>query len=328
MSWKALWPVIVFAASQHVFAQTPSPTLVRKSERAEMFRSAENPFMPVWSGYALIGVRGNRTAKPIIWAWPTNAGIEDIEFTIPGAEQLLIWAVAASADHTIAIAGTAVGGNSQGSGFIGIIPPDRGKKLIVRTTPYIPMAITAAPDGVIWTVGWDMEDGNRAVNILKRFGPSGVLLSSRNMAVEPAPGRPDSDVSEGSRLRSSADRVGWLTGAGQYLEFSFDGSEISRFGVPAYQPGKQNGFVLRTFFYLALGENKEVLVEIMGASRPNGSFWRLNRDARGWTPVNVGGEQLSPSAWLLGFDGNELMIDTETPNRGELLARFSFSPGS
>jgi len=324
MSWKALWPVIVFAASQHVFAQTPSPTLVRKSERTEMFRSAENPFEPVWSGYALIGVRMNRTSRPTIWASSASGGIEDVQFTIPNAGQILVRGVAASLDHTILIAGTAIGGDSQGSGFIGIIPPDRSKKLIVRTTPYTAMAITVAPDGVIWTVGWDKEDGKRVFNVLKRFNPSGTLLSSIHLTVRPIPGASISDVAYASALRCSGDRVGWLTGASQYLEFSLDGREIGRFEPPPWHAEKPVGSVLHVLLNLALSENNEVVVAGLG---PISSVWRLNRDARQWIPIDVSGEHLDRLAWLLGFDGNELIVDTKTSNRGEVVARFAISAG-
>jgi hypothetical protein len=319
-----LW--MLFVASSFAPAQS-NTTLTRRSEQSENYRVADYPFVPVWSGYGLIGVRGNRTSNPTVWA-SSSAGIEDLQFTIPGAGQLIIWSAAASRDHTITIAGTAVGNDSQGSGFIGIIPPDRSKKLIVRTTAYTAKAITIAPDGVIWTIGRDKEDGQRVYNVLKRFSPSGALLSSRDMTVKSIPGDSIDDVSNLSRLRSSADRVGWLTAAGQYLEFSLDGNEIGRFEAPAYEPKKLNGFVLPMFFYLALGENNEVVVGGIGSKRPISSLWRLNRDARQWTAINVSGEQISPSAWLLGFDGSELIIDTETSNRGELVARFSFPSGS
>src|SRR5665213_733029 len=128
---------IVFAAGNFAAAQS-QPTLTRKSERAEIYRaaSAGEQFVPVWSGYALLGVRMNRTPAPTIWA-SSSTGIEDLQFTIPDAGQLIIWSVAASKDHTVAIGGLAVGGDSQASGFIGIIPPDRSKKLIVRTAPYL-----------------------------------------------------------------------------------------------------------------------------------------------------------------------------------------------
>lgn len=280
--------------------------------------------MPIWSGYALLGVRANRTSAPTIWV-SSSTGIEDLLFTIPDAGQLIIWSVAASRDHTIAIAGTAVGGDSQASSFIGIIPPDRSKKLIVRTAPYVPRAITVAPDGVIWTVGWDEEDGKRVPNVLKRFNSSGALLSSKHMIVKPIPMGFDSDVSYASKLRSSADRVGWLTGAAQYLEFSFDGSEIGRFEAPPWHPEKPVGSVLHVLIYLALSEKSEVVV---GGESPISSLWRLSRDARQWTPVNVSGEQIRQSARLLGFDGDELIVDYETSNRGEMVGRFSFLRGN
>lgn len=314
---------MVFGIGSFALAQ-PRPTLTRKSERAEGFRAADYPFVPVWSGYGLIGVRMNRTSDPIVWA-SSSAGIEDIQFTIPDAEQLIVWGVAASKDHTIVIAGTAVGSNSQGSGFIGTIPPDRSKKLILRTAPYIPYAATIAPDGVIWTVGWDEENGKQIFNVLKRFSPSGTLLSSRHMIVKPMPGASINDVAYASKLVSSRDRVGWLTGAAQYLEFSLDGNELGRYEAPPWHFEEPVGSVLHVLIYLALSESNEVVVEGLG---PISSMWKLNRDAHQWTPVSIVGEQISKTAWLLGFDGSELIVDTETSNKGELVARFSFSPGN
>ncbi len=325
MSWKALWPVMVFAVSQHVFAQTPSPTLVRKSERAELFRavSTEEMFIPVWSGYALLGVRSNKSQRPTIWA-SSSAGTEDIEFSIPGAARVFIYGVAASRDHTIAIGGFALSGESQGSGFIAIIPPDRNKKLIVRTAPFTTRAITIAPDGVIWTVGVNEQDGKYLFNILKRFDQSGVLVSSVNMTVKPIPQGLGSDVSPNSHLQSSADRVGWLTGAAQYLEFSFDGREIGRFEAPPWHE-KPVGPVLPALIYLALSETNDVVV---AGESPIGSVWRLNRSARQWTPVSVAEAQVSQSGRLLGFDGDELIIDYRTSNRGEMVGRFSVLAGN
>lgn len=316
---------IVFCAGSFAPAQS-QPTLTRKSEGAEMYWSTApgEAILPVWSGYGLIGVRGNRTSSPTI-SVSSSGGMEDIQFSIPGAAQLIAWSVAASKDHTIAIGGLAVSGDSQGSGFIGIIPPDRSKKLIVRTVPYTAYAITIAPDGIVWAVGWDKEDGKRVYNVLKRFSPSGTLLSSRHMTVKPFPGDSTDDVSNLSYLHSSGDRVGWLTSAGEYLEFSFEGSEIGRFGAPAYHLEKKNGFVLRTWFYLGLSERNEVVVGSLGTSAGS-SLWRLNRDARNWTPVSVSGEQINSRP--LGFDGDELIVDYQTSNRGEMVGRFSYSPGN
>jgi hypothetical protein len=132
-------------------------------------------------------------------------------------------------------------------------------------------------------------------------------------------------VAYASKLRSSADRVGWLTGAAQYLEFSFDGNETGRFEGPPFRSEKPLGSVLQVLIYLALSERNEVVV---GGESPISSLWILNRDARQWTAVKVSGEQIGQSARLLGFDGDELIVDIETSNRGELVARFSFLPGN
>jgi hypothetical protein len=187
-------------------------------------------------------------------------------------------------------------------------------------------------NGVIWTVGWDMDQGRRVFNVMKRFDPSGVLLSTSRMTVKPLPMPLDWDVSLKSHLQSSADRVGWLTGAGLYLEFSLNVVEIGRFEAPPWHPeklwvGPNQSLIhgLPVYVSLALSQNNQVVV---AGESPISALWALNRDARQWVPVNVSEGMISQSGRLLGFDGDELIVDYLTSDRGEMVGRFSLSSGN
>jgi hypothetical protein len=293
-------------------------SLAPKSAQVETLRTdLSRSFEPVWNGNLLIGMELNRTSEPIIWAMDRGGSKEEIRFSIPEASDIIVWNLAASFDGTIAVGGLAVGGDSQGSGFLGIIPPDRSKKTIVRTWPYVPRAVTIAPDGVIWTVGWHVDDGQhqRIYNVLKRFDRSGTLLSSADLRVRSAIG---GDASHGSILRSSKDRVGWLTAAFEYIEFSLDGRESARYEGPPWSGVSSSLFTTIAF------HGEDVLAAAWGQGH---SMWTLDRKNRSWLAVQVANESLDQWAEVFGFDGDDLVVGS-APGAGSLITvtRYHLSP--
>jgi hypothetical protein len=109
------------------------------------------------------------------------------------------------------------------------IAPDRQHQTVTRTWPYCPMVVTFGADGNIWTVRHLKNDGNTTIleyNVLRRFDPSGRMLSTTPLQVQ------GERTQETSLLRSSRDRVAWLTRDRGYIELSLDGSEIVRYKGP------------------------------------------------------------------------------------------------
>ena len=142
------------------------------------------------------------------------------------------------------------------------------------------------------------------INIMKRFDRDlrplattrlrvkGKLLSGDN----PARIR---DASEYSVLRATRDRIGWLTNAYEYIEFSPDGQETGRY--PALECGGRAAFA-----YLALSE-RNVAIAAVGYCKPPG-YWILNREIRQWE--RLGSVAADPLDWNtpLGFDSDALVV--------------------
>jgi hypothetical protein len=267
----------------------------------------------IWNGHVLIGVEKNRTSAPIVWTLDGSSRKDETRFPIPDAATVNILSLAGAADGTITVAGY----TSGGKGFIGIIPPGRGDNMIIRPEKYRPSVITIAPDGVIWTIGGDTDPDKpdkHWFNVLKRFSPSGKLLSSEALKVFGEPNDPI-DAATGSLLRSSRDRVGWLTtGKAGYLEYSLDGRETNRFPGPPVgksYPGVTN---------VALGDDFEVV-----AGGGAGKVWTLDRGKGVWNPAQFEGEPLQ-YAMVFGFEGDQVVMGGQSKNRGFLLVRFSVAP--
>jgi hypothetical protein len=265
----------------------------------------------IWNGHFLISIEKDHTSAPIVRTLDGSSRKEEIRFPIPDAAIVRISSFAGASDGTIAVAGT----TNDGKGFIGIIPAGRGDNMIIRPEKYRPSVITIAPNGVIWTIGGQTDPDKpdkHWFNVLKRFSPSGKLLSSEALKVFGEPNYPI-DAATGSFLRSSRDRVGWLTtGKAGYLEFSLDGQVTNRFSGPPL--GKDYPGIVN----LALGDDLEVVV---GASNQR-KIWTLDRVKSLWNPAQFEGEPLAYPI-VYGFEGDQLVMGGTSKNRGFLLVRFS-----
>jgi len=319
MSWTGIRTYSLVAAFSALLPAQIHKTLTRNAERSEILRTGRYEIpAPIWSGDRLIGLELNDTSTPIFWTIDRNGRKEEIQFSIPDAARITIWNLTASTGGTIVAGGTAVSNQSQGAGFLSIIPPDRGSKIIVRTRPYVPRALVVDPNNVIWSAGSDIQSNLPIYNVLKRYDKFGNEISSIHMDVK---GRIGPDASYASKLRCSNDRVGWLTGASEYLEFGLDGHEIARFDGPPWKKDYQPSDVV--FTELALSANNEVVATLRGKGQ---SLWSLDRTKRVWIPIDVSAENFDTWAQTFGFDGEELIFGSRTRERGTLLIRYGFAP--
>jgi hypothetical protein len=161
--------------------------------------------------------------------------ISRFTFTIPGSGRFSIrkwWSIARGWDGTIAIAADADFTDEKGRSFLAIVAPHVKKQTVVRLSPYRPEAVTVAGDGTIWVAGGEYTGSygelDRSQDLLRRCDASGKLLSpfftGESLETE---GQHFHAVD--SILISSKDRVGWYAkGARTYLEFSLDGSVVTR----------------------------------------------------------------------------------------------------
>jgi hypothetical protein len=242
-----------------------------------------------------VGYINNHSNGPVIVTIDRNGRREETLLTLKDAGHINLTDVAVSSSGEIATIGSALG-NDRGTIFVARIARDRQSQVVTPVWPYCPMVVTFAPDGTIWTIGHLKDEENtRAVafHVLRRFDSSGKLLGSTILNV--AGDRTD----ETSYLRSSQDRIGWLTRGGEYIEFSLDGTEIARYDGP--------GAAERDITGVALSPENDV---VAGRFRKDKTeLDMLDRQTRTWIPVSIPPEFAPTYTRVFGFDGTTLVTN-------------------
>ena len=182
------------------------------------------------------------------------------------------------------------------SGVVATIPRDRKKVGLIRDEAFRPRHVAVTPDGVVWVIG----EQARSADLLKRFSPSGKLLTSQIV--------PDFSRHRGFMLRAAGDRVGWLGDQG-YIEFALDGSILSRFPAPPWERFQSSAV-------LAMRGDHQVVVQ---TTYGQGPIWSLHRAKRRWDAFEEDGR-------LMGFDGDRLVLAQKDANRGWVIAHYLLTP--
>jgi hypothetical protein len=191
-------------------------------------------WVPRWTNDRLAGCEMCQGA-PILYTVDRTGNRETVTLDIAESSYVTAYDVAAGADGSIAAVGSAISGDSRTGTFIVWVSPDRSRQVVTRVWPFAPHVVAVAPDGTIWAVGAVGNDSHRMVypNVLRHYAPSGQLLTSTIVVGAKRSKTGVSNVGEASTLMTSTDRVGWLTSACQYLEFSSGGVELGRYNCPA-----------------------------------------------------------------------------------------------
>jgi hypothetical protein len=137
--------------------------------------------------------------------------------------------------------------------------------------------------------------------VLRHYTTSGQLLASTVVrGVRPNSGGVGV-VSQNSALMVSSDRVGWLTMACQYIEFSLDAVQLGNYACPSGYTNTQSYFDVGG---VALSSADDLLL---------GGQWgaplaplELDRATNTWKPVPVY-QDSGKTRYLLGFDGLTLV---------------------
>lgn len=294
LSVLALLPVIVVRAA--------GQTVKRFQREAETSVTCNPDFVRLrWSGRMFLSIEANESRSPVICTASTDGLIERTAFTVPDAAYIFVYDVTASRDGTIALVGTAISDDSRAATFVARLGADRTAALITRVSPYVPRKVTIAPDKTIWTVGWVRDEAGRVLrnNVLKSFDSRGVVVRTLAPQVTFRAGLPASvDTPDFSVLRSSLDRIGWLTASNEYIEFALDGGEIARFAGP---PLTEKHHQPVTF---ALSEDNDAVVGSQGAD--HWDLWTLDRKRNSWTSVEIA-DGVPNWGEVLGFDGASLL---------------------
>src|ERR1700685_245089 len=168
--------------------------------------------------------------------------------------------------------------------FIGVREPAAADIRVIRTYPYHPKVISAAPDGTIWTAGVESElvEGSPVVNqngdVIRHFDRLGRLIGSAVPSGEIYPPRTVYGI-----LVATSSRVGWYSPDGGkgtvYVEMSPDLRSSTRYpGMPdPHGYGKVMGFTL--------SENGDAY--LTWEDRTGRATYRLDRTLKQWVKVAV-----------------------------------------
>jgi len=254
---------------------------------------------PKWHGAQLVGYDKNHTSGPIIYTIDRDGRRVETLFTLQDGALINIYDVAPSKDGEIAIVASALTADKRGSTFLARIAADRTSQVITRTWPYVPLVVSFAADGSVWTIG-HLKDENAAevaTNVLRRFDSTGKMLGTNTLHVK------GWQTAETSFMSASKDRVGWFTRAGEYLEFSLDGLEIGRYDGP--QEAEE-----RDITGVALNDDNDVVAGRFGKDKAE--FVVLDRERRTWNAVELPKEYAPTWARVIGFDGTTLVTYSQS----------------
>jgi hypothetical protein len=269
--------------------------------------------VPRFMNGRLVGVSQHHGA-PTIYTADRWGHLETVNVDIAASDFTTVVNEAAGLDGSLAAVGNAISGTSRMGSFLAWIAPDRSRQVITRLWPYSADAVAIAPDGTIWTVGRIMNDHYMEVNpnVLRHYTPSGELLTS-TLVLRPRKSIGGMySVGNGSALMVSNDRVGWLTVACQYFEFSFDGAEMGRYGCPdgySYFP-EMGGAALSPGNDLVISTKQAVPLAPL----------RLDRDTKTWKALPVLQDSGNTNE-ILGFEGLTLVTRANATIRRYALSR-------
>lgn len=296
--WAAM--AVFVAAPLSLVADLNAQTTREYTRESEMHTSSVWRNFPRWNAGLLVGYENNYSDAPVIYTIDRDGRREELLLAIADAYRISVRNVAMGADRRIAVVAGAYASDGRFATLLVQIPANRKDWTVTQTWPYCPMNVTIANDGAVWTIGWLKDEENTRVitrHVLRRYDANGILKGSQDVIARR--GGPTINV---SFFFSSLDRVGWLTTAGQYIEFALDGKEIGRYEGP---PGSEDGDVSGA----AISEDNNVLAGVFEKGMME--FAILSRQTGEWTAVSLPTKEAPSWARVLGFDNTTVVTATQ-----------------
>jgi hypothetical protein len=303
---------LAFAAMSGALGQE-RVTLMPSSDRLTLSEAQMGQRIPQWGGNALVVAAGPSTEPNAFLAYDRKGAVVfNVSFSIPGADHTYVYQWARGASGAFGLCGSSYMNDGRGAPFIAWISPDGSSQRVIRTDPYTPTLIAVAPDGTLWTVGYELHRGfeNRGgtdpgAGVLRHFDPTGKTLGafiSRSSFPDPV------ELYNGV-IAAWAGHVGWIhyretNGEGAYDEVS-PGGEVVRYPMPRLPKLTTAAEVDG----MAITDTGEVFVAMRDVGAHNGSLvFRLSRSTEQWLPVTLPGTGPSDYVELFGASGTELVF--------------------
>ena len=276
--------------------------------------------VPVWSGGAFVRCDVDGVTTPTIHSIDSTGQDSLFVFSLPGAKTIHVTGIAHGRNNALAIVGGAFDDSGHIAQFISWVSPDRNVVNTMRTSGYIPKYVSVAPDGTIWTVGWEPSDPNNyatplnpGVNIVRHFDSSVKLLDSY-VPQRSMPSRLHA-VGNGGYLVASSDRIGLYEKDSPYREILFADKRVTEYPGIQIHPRE-------SILGMAVTDDGSVFVNTSAYEGSRGfHLYELDRNQAEWVPIDWPSvHPTQAKLWnLLGGDGNTLMFRTSTEGRSRAL---------
>lgn len=226
-------------------------------------------------------------------------------------------------DGSIVYTGQSASAYGEPQPFLVYLSPQGETAQVIPTAPYWPWMLTVAPDGTVWTVGYEMihrdiraPELNPNDGVLRHFDATGKLIRSDIPQSQFTPGRQFTRLGYGF-LVATLNRVSWYTPKNnllaprsEYLEISPGSQQTQHY--PGLPPPTKEGF----YIGFAVTDAGEVFVSYEDRTNPQPrppdyhirTVYRLDRGASQWVPVAVPEFGPYPDPHLIGAEGEELVF--------------------
>jgi hypothetical protein len=244
--------------------------------------------------------------------WTDTARFENSEPT-----QFGVFSYDREADGTIVFSGETWIAPRVASPFLAWTSADGQTQRMMRTDPYFPYEVSVAPDGTIWTLGFEMVNldpkdpaVNKEAHVLRHFDRAGNLIGSAF---------PQSQFDRYQQIRldqgilvANRDRLGWY-GPRQYgpqqREATYTEISLDTMTMKEYSGIAGNASKFHFAEGLALTDSGIASISIDDGSASVRTNYVLDRTSSKWLPVSVplmGGFKFTPR--LIGSDGESLVF--------------------
>jgi hypothetical protein len=240
--------------------------------------------------------------------------ISSVTLAVPEVSSYFFTDFDRSPDGTIIFAGGSWSTFGEGSPFLVWLSPDGQRQNVVSTAPYFPRSVSVAPDGTLWTLGFQMinhstkDSGvDQGAGVLRHFDKSGKLLQSVLPQSEFRTRKQLARISFG-RIFATADRLYWFTSGSDevsYAEISTSTfAEQTDPGVPiSSAPDVRND--MRQIQGIGITDNGTVYLSLIGYP-----VIYVRDPARAqWLPVQITSDvKMRGQPRLIGANGNKLLF--------------------
>jgi len=288
---KSLLPGIVIVvslcAAEMPVRELTTPAVPFANSSIEVFRHGYLITFPPGTG------RGTPASLSMYgfsaWA-PDGNFVYQKSIEVPNSSQPVVRDMDFNVDGTAVVAAGAIGDHSTFLSGLLFLERTGQQTQFASTGSYSPGRLAIAPDGSIWTLGW--QNGREDYRIVRQFSADGKELNALLPRFSfPAGLQPGSGL--GTQIAVTRDRVDVVAHSG---EAGFEWVELDRNGniLDRIRLGDLHIYPMR----LAMTDDDRVFL-----SGEGGDLYELDRAARTWKLIWQKGPM------FMGIDGNDLVVE-------------------